>query len=275
MSIFGYAFMRVAFIAGTMVAITVPLVGSTMVFKRMSLMGEALSHVSLAGVALGLIFGYDPILGALAASVIAALSIEVIRNRLKTYSELSLAVIMSFGIGLAGVLMGFVNNPANFNNFLFGSVLAISQNELMLSIGLCLLVLVLSLVFYRQFFYISFDETSAKVSKINTNTFNMLFTFMTAIVVSITSRIVGALIVSSLMVIPVTAGMQISKGYRSTLLWSILFSISSIWIGLFVAFYAPWGLRPGGTIVLVSVFELLVVLIVKGIASKRGIHHTV
>lgn len=272
MSIFNYEFMRIAFYAGTLVAITLPLVGAPMVFKRMSLMGEALSHVSLAGVALGLIFGFDPIIGALCAAIVAALSMEVVRRKLKSYNELSLSVIMSLGIGLSGVLLGFVKNPTNFHNFLFGSVLAISKSELLIASILCLGVIILSIVFYRQFFYVSFDETSARVAGINVNRFNILLTFMTAIVVSITSRIVGALIVSSLMVIPVTTAMQLSKGYRSTLVSSIIWSMVAVWVGLFISFYAKEGLKPGGTIVLVSVFCLIVVLVLKAVFKKKTFH---
>lgn len=270
MSFLKYEFMQNAFIIGGLLAIILPLIGAVMVFKRLSMIGEALSHVSMAGVTLGLLMGFDPIIGAIVMSIIAALSIELIRKRINQYSELSIAIIMSAGVGLAGVLLGFLQNPANFNSFLFGSILAITQSEYWIAVILALIVMALSLIFYREFFYIAFDEASAKISGIKVNRMNILFTILTAITVSITSRIVGALIVSSLLVIPLTCGMQVSNSYKQTLFRSSLFSLFFVWGGLTISYYFPGGLKPGGTIVLLGVVTLIVILVFKSI--KKTLH---
>ena len=122
MSIFEYGFMQRAFLVGILLAVITPLIGMTVVLKRMSMVGDALAHASLAGVAIGMLFGINPVAGAGGICVVAALAIEAIRRRLPRYSENAIAIVMSAGIGLAGVLSGFVKNSANFNSFLFGSI---------------------------------------------------------------------------------------------------------------------------------------------------------
>lgn len=268
MNLFKYDFMILAFLVGTLVALVVPFIGSIMVFKRMSMIGEALSHISLAGVIMGLILNVDPIIGAIVMTLFATLSMEYIRKRLRGYDELALTIITSVGIGLSGILLGFSNTGANFDSFLFGSILTISKQEALIAFVFGVLVICISILFYRQFFMMSFDEDSAKLSGINVQRYNLIFTILTAITVSITSRIVGALIVSSLMIIPVAAALQICKSYKRTLLISLVFSVLSVWMGLVAAYLIPFGIKPGGAIVLSSALILMIVLFVKSINHK-------
>ena len=268
MNLFKYDFMILAFLVGTLVALVVPFIGSIMVFKRMSMIGEALSHISLAGVIMGLILNIDPIIGAIVMTLFATLSMEFIRKRLRGYDELALTIITSVGIGLSGILLGFSNTGANFDSFLFGSILTISKQEALIAFVFGILVIFISILFYRQFFMMSFDEDSAKLSGINVQRYNLIFTILTAITVSITSRIVGALIVSSLMIIPVASALQICKSYKRTLLISLVFSVLSVWMGLVASYLIPFGIKPGGSIVLSSALILMVVLFVKSINHK-------
>ena len=198
MEIFQYDFMRRALLVGLLLAIIIPCVGTVVVFKRLSMMGDALSHTSLAGVAAGLVMGINPVLGAIAVSIIAALSIEAIRKRLPRYSELSIAIVTSAGIGLAGVLSGFVQSTASFNSFLFGSIVAISSFEQTLVLIIGAIVIAAFLILYKELFYIALDESSARLAGIPVKTVNFIFTLLTAITVSIAARTVGALVVSSL-----------------------------------------------------------------------------
>ena len=155
MSILQYGFMQRAFIVGILLAVITPCIGITIVLKRMSMIGDALSHASLAGVALGLLLGINPVFGAGATCIVAALGIEAIRKKIPRYSEMAISVIMSAGIGLAGVLSGFVKNSANFNSFLFGSIVAISDAEMISVIVVSVVVLALFLLLYKELFYIS------------------------------------------------------------------------------------------------------------------------
>jgi zinc transport system permease protein len=212
-------------------------------------------------VAAGLIMGANPILGAVVACTLAALGIEAIRKRIPRYAELSIAIVMSAGVGLAGVLSGFVKSAANFNSFLFGSIVAISDFELWMTVAIGALVLAGFLVFYRELFFIALDERSARLAGVPVQAVNALFTILTAITVSVAARTVGALIVSSLMVIPVACAMQVSRSYRQTVIYGVLFALLFMMVGLFAAYYL--GLRPGGAVVLTGVICLVALFAIK------------
>lgn len=191
MEIFNYAFMQRAFIVGILLAAIIPCIGIVIVCKRLSMIGDALSHTSLAGVAAGLILGLNPVLTAAAACVIASIGIEAIRRKIPRFSEMSIAVIMSAGIGLAGVLSGFVKNAANFNSFLFGSIVAISNGELYLVSAVSMAVLLMFLLMYKELFYVSLDEQSARLAGVPVKTVNFLFTVLIAVTVSVAARTEG------------------------------------------------------------------------------------
>ncbi|HBG76567.1 MAG TPA: metal ABC transporter permease, partial [Clostridiales bacterium] len=254
------------FLAGILLAVIVPCIGIIVVLKRLSMMGDALSHTSLAGVAAGLVMGINPILGAVVTCIAAALGIEAIRKRIPKFSEMSIAIIMSAGIGLAGVLSGFVKNAANFNSFLFGSIVAISDFEMILVVCISCAVLLTFLLLYKELFYIALDEQSARLAGIPVKSINFIFTILTAVTVSIAARTVGALIVSSLMVVPVACGMQVGKSYKQTVVYSILFAVSFTIAGLFLSYYLR--LKPGGTIVLIGVLCLVALLLIKRFARR-------
>ncbi|MBP5492417.1 MAG: metal ABC transporter permease [Clostridiales bacterium] len=249
--IFQYTYMQRALLVGCLLAVLVACLGTVMVHKRLSLIGDALSHSSLAGVALGLLGGFNPIVGAMATCLVAAFAIEGIRKKLGNHSELAVAIVLSTGIGLAGVLSGFVKSSADFNSFLFGSIVAISSFEMYLVSILAVVVLVAFLMLYKELFYISFDEQAAGISGVPVGAVNAIFTILTSVTISIAARTVGALIISSLMVVPVAAAMSIARSYKTTVLWAVFVAVASTLGGLVLSFYQ--GLKPGGTIVLISV----------------------
>jgi len=257
LEILQYDFMRRALLAGLLLAIIIPLVGTVVVFKRLSMIGDALSHTSLAGVAAGLLLGINPVLGAIAVSIIAALSIEVIRKKLPR--------------GLAGVLSGFVSNSANFNSFLFGSIVAISDFEQLLVIIVSAVVFIGFILLYKELFYIALDEASARLAGVPVKLVNFIFTLLTAITVSVAARTVGALVVSSLMVVPTACAMQLARSYRQTISLSVLFAVIFTISGLFLSYYAD--LRPGGTIVLIGVVILIIIILAKALLSRLGGRH--
>ena len=251
-----YGFMQRAFITGILLAVITPLIGITIVLKRMSMIGDALSHASLAGVALGLLLGINPILGAMGICLFAALGVEAIRRKIPRYSEMAISIIMSTGIGLAGVLSGFVKNGTNFNSFLFGSIISISKDELLIVcvISACVLLL------YKELFYIGFDENAARISGVPVKTINFIFTLLTALTVSIASRTVGTLIVSSMLVIPIACGMQVGRSYKAVMIIGVITALITTVIGLTLSYYI--GLKPGGTIVLLEVGCFLILTLV-------------
>jgi len=259
--------MQRALLVGFLLGIIVPMIGVIMVSKRLAMVGDALSHGSLAGVTIGLIIGFNPILGATAFAIFSALSIEFIRKKIPRYSEMSIAILTSTGIGLAGLLSGFVDNASNFNSFLFGSIVAINDFEMQLVTIITVVVMTTFVLFYKEFFYIALDERSARLSGVNVNVINFISTMMTAVTVSIAARSVGALIVSSLMVIPVASAMQLAKSYKQTIQYSIIFGVLFTVGGLFISYHLS--LKPGGTIVLIGVLTLLVLFVVKAVIQKQ------
>lgn len=260
--IFTYAFMQKAFLTAVCISVIAPCIGLVIVLKRLSNMGDATSHTALAGIAFGLAFGLNPILGAILFSLAAVLSIEGFRKAFGKYAEISTTVVMSAGVGLTALFSGFISGAgANLNSFLFGSIVAVSDFELMLTVGLSLVVLIVSLLLYKELFYISFDEEGARLSGMPVGAVNFIFMVLTAVTVSVASRTVGALMISSLMVIPVACAMAVAKSYKHALVAAIGFALFFTVAGLFLAYYL--NLKPGGTIVLTGVVTLIVLLLIK------------
>lgn len=253
--------MRRAFLAAAMIAVIAPCIGAPIVLKRLSSIGDATSHSALAGIALGLVLGINPILSAVIFSILAVLGIEALRKVFKFYGEIATVVVMSAGIGLTAVLSGFITNgSSNLNSFLFGSIVAISDFEMYLTIGLGIAVIAVSALLYKELFFVTFDEEAARLSGVPVGTINFIIMTLTAITVSVASRVVGALMISSLLVIPVAAAMTIARSYKQTMVLSIIFAEIFTLAGLFISYYLD--LRPGGTIVLLGVIFLIIIMLV-------------
>ena len=167
---------------------------------------------------------------------------------------------MSTGIGLAGILSGFVKNGTNFNSFLFGSIISISKDELKIVCVISVLVLLCVLLLYKELFYIGFDENAARISGVPVKTINFIFTLLTALTVSIASRTVGTLIVSSMLVIPIACGMQVGRSYKAVMIIGVITALVTTVIGLTLSYYV--GLKPGGTIVLLEVACFLILALI-------------
>ncbi|MCL1988315.1 MAG: metal ABC transporter permease [Firmicutes bacterium] len=260
LEILSFDFMRRALLVALCISVMTPMIGQVIVLRRMSTVGDALSHTGLAGVAIGLAVGVNPVVGAFVVAVFAGFALEIIRRNFSQYAELSVSIMLSLGVGLAAVFSSFVSG-AGFYSFLFGSIVAISNGELITIIALTGLVLAVSFVLYRPLLHIAFDEESAITAGIPVKSINLVFTMLTAVVVAVSARTVGALIVSSLMVIPVACAMQISQGYKQNLILAILFAILFTMVGLVLSFY--FDLRPGGAIVLTGIFVLIILIIIK------------
>lgn len=261
-----HKFMQIAFAVGILLGVIIPLIGSNLVFKRLSMTGDAVSHTSLAGVAIGLLAGFNPILTAMVVSVIAALVVEFIRNKFHKYSEISLSIVMSVGIGITGLLSSFTP-VANFDSYLFGSIVAITQQELFITIFLFLVVLVYNIVFYRDLMFTSYNPTSAKISGVKVAFINISHTILAALTIAVATKTVGALLVSSLVVLPVASALQVAKSYKTTLLYSVLFSTIAVVSGIFLSYQME--IKPGGTIVLISTTILILCMVFKAISKKN------
>ncbi|EEI82806.1 metal ABC transporter permease [Anaerococcus tetradius] len=261
-----YDFMRRALLAGGMLAIIIPMIGVVMINRKTSMIGDALSHSSLSGVALGLIFGINPLWSSLLICVLASFAIEVIRRRFKQYGDMATAIVMSAGIGLAAVLSDFTTGGKSFESFMFGSITTVSKEDLRLIGIIFVLVLVLSLYFYNALLYNSINPMMSRLSGVKTDLVDSFFTLITAITVAISAKTVGALMISSLMVIPVASALLIAKSYKASYLIAIILSLIFMLSGISISFYQ--GIKPGGAIVLIAIGFLLVISLFSLIKKK-------
>ncbi len=251
LDIFNYSFMVRAFAAGLVIGTIAPLIGTFLVARRFSLIADTLGHVSLAGIALGLLLHVNPIITAMMASILIALVVDKIRQNKIVSGESALAMLLSGGLALAIVLVGLARGfNVDLFSYLFGSITTIRSEDLMIILPVGIAVAITILVFYKQLLYISFDEDGARVSGVNVNALNMMLMILTAITVSLSIRIIGSLLIGALLVIPVTSASQISRNFKQSIILSIIFSLVSVTIGLFISFYA--NLPAGGTVVLIS-----------------------
>jgi len=268
MEIFQYEFMQRAFIAGVMVAVICPLIGVFIVLKRLSMIGDTLSHASLAGIAAGMLWGFYPFWGALIFSVIGAVAIEKLRKTFSKYAEISNSIILSAGIGIAVVMIGLAKGfNTDLMGYMFGSIAAVNSQDIYIMGTLSLIIILSVVILHKKLFYIAFDEEGAQISGIAVSFLNMYLTILTALTVVVSMRIVGIFMVSSMLVIPVAAAIQTGKGFIKTIIISVLFALISVIFGLILSYYLD--IAPGGTIVLLSVAILLGVLLVKALRVRK------
>lgn len=265
-----YGFMQRAFVAGIMVALICPSIGVFIVLRRLSMIGDTLSHVALAGVAAGLLVGIYPVYSALGFSILAALGIERLRKSYRDYEELPIAVILSTGIGLASILISMGSGNSTIFSYLFGSIALVSFQDVIVVMILSIFILLSILFLYRGLFYISFDEEAANLAGVPVKGLNLYFNILMAVTIAVSMRIVGILLVSSLMVVPVATALHVARSFKGLWLYSILFGLFSVLIGLIVSFYGDFA--PGGTIVLASVIMLIICI---GVEDIKGINKRV
>ncbi|MDB4978360.1 MAG: ABC-type transporter, integral rane subunit [Candidatus Peribacteria bacterium] len=256
--------MQRAFVAGLMIAIIAPLIGIFLVTRRYALMADTLSHIALAGVALGVLIGVQPVVSAVLTAVIGAVSIETLRRKRAAQGEQLLSLFLSGGLAIAVILMSIApGGNANFVSYLFGSITTVSQTDVSLILGLGLLVILTVTILYKKLFLLSVDEELAEAGGIKASIYNTILVILAAVTVSLSMRIVGILLVGALMVIPVLTGMQIARSFRHTLIIAVICSLLSVTGGLFISYYG--NLASGGTIVICALGFFLLALGWKGV----------
>lgn len=249
--IFEYGFMVRAMIAGVIVAVIAPMIGMFLVTRRYSFMADTLAHVALAGVAVGALTGTQPILTALVASLATAIGVELLRSRRNMSGETTLSLFLSGGLAVSSVLLGLGRGSAvNLQSVLFGSIATVTETDVWIIATLGVVVLCVTAVFYRGLFALAHDEELARARGLPVTFLNLLLVSMAAVTVSLCIRIVGVLLVSALMVIPVIAAMQWRRGFSATFVIAVLCSLFSVITGLMLSYQL--GLPSGGTIVLTA-----------------------
>lgn len=276
-SIFQYEFLQNAFLAGIIIGFIAPLLGVFIVVRRLSLIADALSHVTLAGIAGSLYLSQtftalallNPLYLGIVAAVGGSMLIERLRRLYKHFEELSIPIIMSAGLGMSAIFISLAQGfSTDLFSYLFGSVSAVSRQDLWIVIGIAIVVVLFIVLLYKELFVLSFDDEYAKASGLPTKVIHLLFMIITALVIAASMRIVGILLVSSLITLPVAASIRIAKSFKQTIVYSIVFGELAVIIGLVSAFYL--NLAPGGTIVVTSILILLFVIFYKKIATAKA-----
>ncbi len=273
-ALFEYEFIRYSFISGVIAGLIAPLVGTFIVIRRLSLIADALSHVTLGGIAFGVylssIFAVtiNPLITGIIFSIMGALGIERLRSVYKHYQELAIPIIMSLGIAIGIVFLSLADGfNQDLFGYLFGSISAVSINDLLLIAGIGLIVILFIFFLYKELFMVSFDEEYANVMNINKWIY-VAFIIVVALVISASMRIVGILLVSALMTLPVASAMRITSSFKQLMIVSVIFGETAVIIGLFLSFHL--NISPGGTIVLVSILILLGTILLNRLGVSRN-----
>ena len=270
LEILTFSFMHRALISGVAIAILCSVIGLFLVLRRYSLFGDAIAHSSFGGIALGLMAGVYPLWTAYGVSLVSALIITKIKEKYDISGDAAIAVLLSSGIAVGLVIVGISGGfTIDIFSFLFGSILLVSVNETILILSLTGIILIVVLLLYRQLLYSTFNEEQAKVSGIPVEKINYLIVFMAGLTVVTSIQLVGVLLISALFVIPNVTAIMYGKGFKSTAIISISFSIFSVVIGILISYI--FNITPAGTIVLLSIGLLGGTMAIKsmGLLSKN------
>ena len=258
--LFQYQFIINSLITGSLVAIIAPIIGTFLVVKRFSAFSDTIAHTSLVGVVIGLIIKVNPIITAIITAILTALSIETLRKNQKKFNDSILVLFMTGGLGLSTILISLnKNSGVNINNYLFGSINTITNNDIWLILVVAVFVLTLIIWNYKKLFQIAFDEEIAITNQIPVDNLNRLFIILAALVVSISIQTIGILLISSLMIVPVLTSLKLKQGFWNTIILSSIFGVISVWLGVIGSFYL--NIATGGLIVVVNIgFYILVAI---------------
>jgi zinc transport system permease protein len=246
-----YSFIQRAFIAGSFIGLSCALLGIFLVLRRLSLIGEGLAHFSLAPIGVGLMLGIYPLYIAMPMAVAASFLILYLTNRANMYGDTAIGLVSAIGVAI-GITMASMGKGFNVDlfSYLFGDILAVSKTETMASIILSLLVLCLVIIYYQELFTITFDEEYARVLGINTRRINQILVILTSFTVILGIKVVGTMLVSSLIIFPAVTSLQICQGFKAAIILAIITAVTSVILGILLAFILD--LPAGAAIVLVN-----------------------
>lgn len=258
-----YPFMVRAFVVGTLVALCLALLGVSLVLKRYSMIGDGLSHVGFGALAVAAAMNVTPMSVAIPVVVIAAILLLRIRGNSKLKGDSAIALISTSALAI-GVMVISMTTGMNTDvyNYMFGSILAMSQEDVILSVVLSVIVLVLYILFYNKIFTVTFDETFAQATGVKADLYNTLIAILTAVTTVLGMRMMGTLLISSLIIFPALTSMRVCKTFRSVIINSAIISVICFCAGILISYF--WATPAGASVVMVNLLML-------GIYSLVGI----
>lgn len=259
LSVLQFAFVQRAFLGGCMIALLCSILGLFLVLRKMSLIGDGLSHVSFGAVALGLLANVAPLYAALPLVVLASFAILKLTEKARLFGDAAIGIVSALGIA-SGVILASVSRGFNVDlfSYLFGNILAIGDEELVLAVALSAVVLITVALFYNDLLAVAFDEEYARVSGIKTARVNTLLMALTAVTVVLAIRVVGIMLISALLILPAATALQLARGFKGALLISALTSVAAVVAGICISIVLD--LPAGGTIVAVNLVFFLAAL---------------
>ena len=263
-------FMRQALIAAVLVGFAAPLVGVFLVQRRLSLIGDGMGHVALAGVAVGVLTGQAPVLTALVAAVAAAVAIELIRGTGRTSGDIALAVMFYGGIAAGVVIIAKSpsSSPANLTAYLFGAITTADQRDLWVFAALAVVVLLATWVLRPWLFAVANDEEYARATGLPVTGLNIALAVLTAVTVVVSMRVVGLLLISALMIIPNATAQFLGRSFRASTRWAVMVGVGSSVGGVVTSYYAET--PSGGTIVLLAIACFIVAAVGTGAVTRAS-----
>ncbi|MFP4567603.1 MAG: metal ABC transporter permease [Candidatus Woesearchaeota archaeon] len=259
-----YEFMQNALITGTLIAMICGLLGVFLVLRRYALIGDGLAHLSFGGVAAGLIFGIKPVLAAAIFSALGAFGILKLVEKAKIHGDAAIGILSQTSLGL-GIFIISITQGVNVDimSYLFGSILAITKTETITAIILAITTILFVTINYKALLAMTFDEDAARIAGIKTKTLNIALMMLTAIVIALSMRITGLLLISALLIIPPVTATKIAKSFKQTLMLSMIISTISVITGIILSYYID--AATSGTIILTTFAIFAITLIVKKI----------
>ncbi len=259
LELFNYKFMQLAFLAMIAIASFAPILGIFLILRRQSLMSDTLSHVSLAGVALGLLLGIDTRLSTIIIVVIAAIFLEYLRTIYKHFMEIGTAILMSAGLALSLIIMSKSGGSSGMSleQYLFGSIVTIRYEQVLALFAISLVVLSLTALFIRPMYILTFDEDTAFVDGLPVRAMSILFNIVTGIAIALMIPAAGALLVSTIIVLPASIALQLGKSFKMVMVLAVLIGFVGMISGAYISYYAETPASASITLIFISIFLLV------------------
>lgn len=266
-AMFSYTFLTRALVVGLLISLCAALLGVSLVLKRYAMIGDGLSHVGFGALALAAVMNWAPLVVAVPVVIIAAFFLLRISEsrKLKGDSAIALISTSSLAIGVMAVSLTSGMNT-DVNNYLFGSILAMSDADVILSVGLSVVVLILFLLCYSRIFAVTFDESFARATGIHTGAYNVLIAVLTAVTIVLGMRMMGALLISALIIFPALSAMRVCKSFKSVMILAACISVFCFLVGLLVSYLFN---TPTGATVVIA--DLVVFLLCCVAGALRGV----
>jgi zinc transport system permease protein len=262
-----YGFMQRALISAIAISVICSIVGLFLVLKRHSLFGDALAHVAFGGISLGLFLGVYPLWTAYIVAILSAVGVNKLRESTKIPPDSSIAVLLTSGLAIGVILISISGGfTLNLFSLLFGNILLVSNDDVIMILITASIVIPVIYILYKKLVLIIFDENQAKVSGLNVTWINTLFIILASITIIASIRLVGVLLISSLIVIPNITALMLGKGFKKTIFISCAMSVFSVVFGIVISYYSNW--VPSGTIVLTMISMFLITVIAKNMKIR-------